>query len=449
MARRVADVRAGLQAIAGAHPRDPLSLPVILRTSDARRTVPHRRAPPIRPAGRPTPASPAAVRRAADALADAGHEVDEAVPPTYARAIELWARAPDPGHPVRAAAARRRDGRRRPGLPRLRRHRVPADRHLRPGRCSSPSATACMRDWSAFFDTWDVLLTPTWAQPPFAHGADVGSLDEARNTLSLMRPVLPANLLGLPAAVVPAGLADGTARRRPAHRRPVRRPRGAGRGPGRRGPARHPHADRSRRPGDVTASSRSTCRAARLRRRAPAGVGRRRRGVPRRPAVCHRRPEHRSWPPWRRRASSGTTARPTSPHGRPVEPGDALVVPTSGSTGDAEGRRPHPRAPSTRPLGRRNARLGVGPDDHWLACLPLAHIGGLSVVIRAAAVGNRARRCIPGSIRRPSWPAAPRWSRWSRPRCARVDPAVFRAILLGGAAPPPDRAAQRRRRRTG
>ena len=68
---------------------------------------------------------------------------------------------------------------------------------------------AVARDWAAFFETWDVLLTPTWTQPPFAHGADVDSFDAGMATLELMRPVLPANLLGLPAAVVPAGVVDG------------------------------------------------------------------------------------------------------------------------------------------------------------------------------------------------------------------------------------------------
>ena len=68
---------------------------------------------------------------------------------------------------------------------------------------------AVARDWGAFFESWDALLTPTWTQPPFAHGADVASYEAGLATLELMRPVLPANLLGLPAAVVPAGVVDG------------------------------------------------------------------------------------------------------------------------------------------------------------------------------------------------------------------------------------------------
>jgi amidase len=68
---------------------------------------------------------------------------------------------------------------------------------------------AVLKQWQAFLDTYDVLLTPVWSQPPPVHGADVVSLEAGQATLDMMRPVLPANLLGLPAAVVPAGFADG------------------------------------------------------------------------------------------------------------------------------------------------------------------------------------------------------------------------------------------------
>jgi amidase len=65
-----------------------------------------------------------------------------------------------------------------------------------------------MREWSVFFAEHPVLLSPTWALPAFAPDADIeASLDGGM--LEVFRPVLAANILSLPAAVVPAGLADG------------------------------------------------------------------------------------------------------------------------------------------------------------------------------------------------------------------------------------------------
>lgn len=64
-----------------------------------------------------------------------------------------------------------------------------------------------MREWSSFFVDHPVLVGPTWAHPAFEHGADLVDTDQVlRDTL---RPVLPANLLGTPAAIVPCGSADG------------------------------------------------------------------------------------------------------------------------------------------------------------------------------------------------------------------------------------------------
>ena len=66
------------------------------------------------------------------------------------------------------------------------------------------------REWHQLLTDVDVLLVPTWANPPFPLGFDVESVDNGRDVLSTIRAVLPANLLGLPAAVVPVGMADGT-----------------------------------------------------------------------------------------------------------------------------------------------------------------------------------------------------------------------------------------------
>ena len=91
MARRVADVRAGFTAIAGQHPRDPLSVPAVFTDLDPKT----RERPAVAvlaepPGGSTHPEVAAAVRRAADALADDGFKVTEAVPPDYEQAIELW-----------------------------------------------------------------------------------------------------------------------------------------------------------------------------------------------------------------------------------------------------------------------------------------------------------------------------------------------------------------------
>jgi amidase len=65
------------------------------------------------------------------------------------------------------------------------------------------------RRWSLWYQDYPVLLSPVWSQPAFPLDFDIASIDGAVATLELMRPVLPANLMGTPAAVVPAGMADG------------------------------------------------------------------------------------------------------------------------------------------------------------------------------------------------------------------------------------------------
>jgi amidase len=65
------------------------------------------------------------------------------------------------------------------------------------------------RRWSLWYQEYPLLLSPVWTQPAFPLDYDIASYEGAVGTLELMRPVLPANLLGTPAAVVPAGMADG------------------------------------------------------------------------------------------------------------------------------------------------------------------------------------------------------------------------------------------------
>ena len=74
--------------------------------------------------------------------------------------------------------------------------------------------------------------------------------------------------------------------------------------------------------------------------------------------------------------------------GVPAEPGDALVVATRGTTGEPKGVV-HTHASVTASAVPTSAGLAVDPArDRWVACLPLAHIGGLSVVTRSLVTGT-------------------------------------------------------------
>lgn len=207
MARHVADVRAGLLAIAGAHPRDVHSLPVTLADHTVGR--PWRVAVLADPPGGDTATSiAAAVREVGDLLGARGAEIVHVEPPMYVRAIELWMAvlAEDIRWQQPLADLVMGEGGRRfisfaldysPALSTGEFLPLLAERH------------AIEMAWHAFFAEFDVLISPTWAQPAFPIGHDITSLDAALEVLATIRPVLPMNLLGLPAAVVPVGLADG------------------------------------------------------------------------------------------------------------------------------------------------------------------------------------------------------------------------------------------------
>jgi amidase len=65
------------------------------------------------------------------------------------------------------------------------------------------------RAWREFFVNYPLVVGPTWTQPPFEHGFDIRDQESAMKVVENIRFVLPANLLGLPAACVPTGVANG------------------------------------------------------------------------------------------------------------------------------------------------------------------------------------------------------------------------------------------------
>jgi len=129
--------------------------------------------------------------------------------------------------------------------------------------------------------------------------------------------------------------------------------------------------------------------------------------------------------------------------GRPVDPGDALVLATSGSTGQPKGVV-LTRDAVAASAHATNTRLAVDPaTDIWLACLPLAHIGGLAVVTRALHNDTPVRvfdRFDPSAVGAAAASSADSGRSvlvsLVAAALSQVDVAGFRAILLGGAAPP-------------
>ena len=125
--------------------------------------------------------------------------------------------------------------------------------------------------------------------------------------------------------------------------------------------------------------------------------------------------------------------------GIPVEEGDALVVATSGTSGQPKGVvLTHDAIAAS--AAATSARLGIDPARHtWLACLPLAHIGGLAVVTRSIVTGTPVvvlpgfdAEVVEGAGR------AGRVSHVSLVATAlrRLDPSVFTCVLLGGSKAP-------------
>ncbi|MGY1619561.1 amidase [Geodermatophilus sp. SYSU D00691] len=207
MARRVADLRTALEVVAGESWRDPWSVPAPLRGPEPAR--PLRVALVLDPAGQGTAEQVQdGVRTAGRVLEEAGYVVEEVEPPS----IDLAARTdldmlntPE----VRAAL---------PGLAPL----WPAETRrflaefydvlgeLDPVAAMDAFATrhALLRSWGEFQQTHPLVVAPVSTEVPFRVGTDLGD-GAVADTVRGMRMAIAVNALGLPAAAVPVGVADG------------------------------------------------------------------------------------------------------------------------------------------------------------------------------------------------------------------------------------------------
>lgn len=131
--------------------------------------------------------------------------------------------------------------------------------------------------------------------------------------------------------------------------------------------------------------------------------------------------------------------QPYEPAAPPVAEGDALVVASSGTTGEPK-LLVHTHGSVMAHAEAVHLHLAVDPTrDRWLACLPLAHLGGLGVVLRslktqtpldvlaefdadqvtaaAARLGSTLVSLVPTAL-------------------DRIDASAFRWVVLGGSGDP-------------
>jgi amidase len=205
LARHVADVRLGLEVVMGAYHRDPQSVDVPLRGPSRPKRVALVPAPF---GGETDPGVAEGVRVAGRALEAAGYEVEEIEPPMLFEAYLGWAELMTTSLALIAPqldASMGEGGR----------------KFLELTSAGFPPATPeslelmhqgryrVARAWREFMMTYPLVVGPTWTQPPFEHGFDIKDQESAFKVVEMMRFVLPANLMGLPAACVPTGVANG------------------------------------------------------------------------------------------------------------------------------------------------------------------------------------------------------------------------------------------------
>ena len=207
LARRVADLRAAFEVLAGPSWRDPWSVPAPLRGPDPPKPV--RVALVVDPAGHGTAKQvQEGVRKAARALEDAGYAVDEVEPPSIDVAAKtLLVMLSTPG--MRAGWQ-------------MMSQMMPADtkRFMSAffevaGDPDPVTATqsfvirhSLLRAWGEFQETHPLIVAPIFTDVPFEAGTD---LDDGRvaETIHGMRMAIAVNALGLPAVALPVGIGDG------------------------------------------------------------------------------------------------------------------------------------------------------------------------------------------------------------------------------------------------
>jgi amidase len=204
MTRSVADLRLGLQILAGRDIRDPRSVDVPLTgPAPAKRKA----ALVTQIEGGQIPAATLAeIQKAGDILKAAGWEVDEVEAPELARVSEIWgtvlsidfAELVPQITPIIT-----------PQLAVILGQLVKRFEPTVTNGAVHAERSRLGRAWSAFLTDYPVAIGPTWTRLPWHASADLDPNDGLDLLLDTVRFITPGNVLGLPSVALPMGVADG------------------------------------------------------------------------------------------------------------------------------------------------------------------------------------------------------------------------------------------------
>ena len=207
LARRIRDVRLGLDAMAQGDPRDPLFAPAPIEGPPPKQPIKVALVTQA-PGQFFHPAVADAIRRAGAALADAGYAVEEATPPGIDEAAATFAKllAAD----VRSLSWETMQKYGDPDLIRSQRlflADIP-EVTLAEYQRAIGEMMKHRRAWSLFMEQHPLVVAPNSGELPFEIGFDLQDADGTHRLMAAQRLMVVVNLLGFPSAAVPVGTAS-------------------------------------------------------------------------------------------------------------------------------------------------------------------------------------------------------------------------------------------------
>jgi amidase len=151
----------------------------------------------------------AAIGRATRWLADAGYEIVDERTPGFTRAYELWfeMQLPEFREYLLPLIEKEGDQGIRTAV-RLMLENLPS-RDALPYMKALAERARLVREWTAYLDRVPLVLAPVSTEPAYALGFDLESAARTAQVWRECATLMAIPVLGLPAAVVPVGVADG------------------------------------------------------------------------------------------------------------------------------------------------------------------------------------------------------------------------------------------------